>query len=172
MRWPTPGSSRRGCSRTSHRWRDIWLNEGFACYAEWIWSERSGGPTAHALALGYRSEIARLPRDLVLSDPGADRCSTTRVYKRGALALHALRLTIGDEAFFGILRAWTSRWGGRAAKTTHFLALCEELSGSEAVAVLEHWLDDTVVPRLPEGPDVAPAVLSAALEAGAPRPRG
>ena len=35
-----------GNSVTARRWRDIWLHEGFACYAEWLWSEHSGGPSA------------------------------------------------------------------------------------------------------------------------------
>ena len=33
-----------GNSLTVSRWRDIWLQEGFACYAEWLWSERVGRP--------------------------------------------------------------------------------------------------------------------------------
>src|ERR1700681_2890748 len=39
-----------GNSVTARRWRDIWLHEGFACYAEWLWSENSGGPSAGDLA--------------------------------------------------------------------------------------------------------------------------
>lgn len=153
------------------RWRDIWLNEGFACYAEWIWAERSGGPTAHALALGYRADLAGRPQDLVLADPGADRMFDDRVYKRGALALHALRLTAGDETFFGILRDWAAAHRGGTAKTSHFVALCRERAGDAAAQVLGPWLDDAALPVLPPGPRVRPAVLSDALETGAPRSR-
>ncbi|MFL0412237.1 M1 family metallopeptidase [Microbacterium paludicola] len=145
------------------RWRDIWLNEGFACYGEWIWEERSGGPSAHALALGYHGRLAELPQDVVLSDPGADLMFDDRVYKRGALALHALRLTIGDEAFFGVLRAWTERHRGGTAKTADFVRLVEELAGGPAASLLGPWLDDVALPALPPGPAVRPATVSASL---------
>ena len=87
------------------KWQHIWLNEGFACYSEWLWSEHSGGATAHEKALGHYARLASLPQDLVLSDPGPDLMFDDRVYKRGALTLHALRLTLGDDAFFGLLQA-------------------------------------------------------------------
>jgi len=77
------------------RWHDICLNEGFACYAEWIWSEASGGASAHAKALAHHARLARLDVAAPLSDPGADEMFDDWVYKRGALTLHALRLTIG-----------------------------------------------------------------------------
>jgi aminopeptidase len=156
-----------------HRWRDIWLNEGFACYAEWIWSERSGGPDAHGLALAHHAQLAHEPQDLVLSDPGADRMFDDRVYKRGALTLHALRLTVGDDAFFGILRAWTAAHRDGTAKTADFLRLCEETAGPAVVEMLRAWLDDEELPRLPKGGSHAtPAPISPSLPAGgAPAPR-
>ena len=80
------------------RWRDIWLNEGFACFAEWLWSERSGGPTIAEHADAHYARLRLLPQDLVLSDPGPDRMFDDRVYKRGALVLEALRRTVGDAA--------------------------------------------------------------------------
>ncbi|WP_345751932.1 M1 family metallopeptidase [Microbacterium rhizophilus] len=143
------------------RWRDIWLNEGFACYAEWIWSERSGGPSAHALALGYHRQLAGQPQDILLSDPGPDLMFDDRVYKRGALALHALRLTVGDVGFFGLLHAWTDGHRGGTAKTADFLRLTEELTG--ASTLLGPWLDEVALPGLPPGPAVAPAEVSEAL---------
>ena len=90
-------------------WRDIWLNEGFACFAEWLWSERVGRPVDRgARGLPPRRAPAP-PQDLVLSDPGPDRMFDDRVYKRGALVLEALRRVVGDAAFATLLREWAHR---------------------------------------------------------------
>ena len=110
------------------KWQDIWLNEGFACYSEWIWSEHSGGPTAHQKALAHHARLASLPQDLVVSDPGPDLMFDDRVYKRGALTLHALRLTLGDVAFFGLLRTWTRTYRASTATTADFVALAEDVA--------------------------------------------
>ena len=53
-----------GNSVTVRSWQHIWLNEGFACYAEWLWSEDSGGPSADRLARRRWQRLAGLPQDL------------------------------------------------------------------------------------------------------------
>lgn len=142
-----------------HRWSDIWLNEGFACYAEWIWSERSGGPAADAKARAHHARLSKLPQDVVVGDPGPDLMFDDRVYKRGALALHALRLTIGDEAFFGLLREWTARHRGATATTADFRVLAETVSGVPLAPLLHAWLDETALPALP-GAGAAPGAAA------------
>ena len=97
-----------GNSLTLGQWRDIWLHEGFACYAEWLWSEESGKDSAHERAVEHWDRLASLDQDLVLGDPGPELMFDDRVYKRGALLLHALRLTLGDDAFFELLTAWVT----------------------------------------------------------------
>ena len=77
-----------GNSVTAQRWRDIWLHEGFACYAEWLWSEHSGGRSADEWARYYHQRLAESPQDLLLADPGPRDMFDDRVYKRGALTLH------------------------------------------------------------------------------------
>jgi aminopeptidase N len=131
------------------RWQDIWLNEGFACYSEWIWSENSGGPSAHEKAITHHARLATLPQDLVLSDPGPDLMFDDRVYKRGALTLHALRLTIGDAPFFELLRTWTLTYRGATATTEDFVALAERVSGSPVAGLFRAWLDLPLLPELP-----------------------
>jgi aminopeptidase N len=96
-----------GNSLTVARWQDIWLQEGFACYAEWLWAEASGGVSAETSAIWHRTEIAALPRNIVIGDPGPHDMFDDRVYKRGALALHAVRRLLGDTAFFAALRTFT-----------------------------------------------------------------
>ncbi|WP_235921304.1 M1 family metallopeptidase [Lentzea tibetensis] len=104
-------------------WQHIWLNEGFACYAEWLWSEASGGPTATVMAARARDMLSRLPQDIVIGDPAMRDWFDDRVYKRGALTLHALRGALGDDSFFALLREWTSRHRHGTATTEDFLAL-------------------------------------------------
>ena len=66
-----------GNTVTAASLRDIWLHEGFACYAEWLWSEAIGRTTAQEEAERHHALLARLPQDLVLTDPGPGRRSTT-----------------------------------------------------------------------------------------------
>lgn len=127
------------------RWRDIWLNEGFACYAEWLWSEASGGPSADALARRQHARLTQLPQDLVLSDPGPDLMFDDRVYKRGALTLHALRRALGDAAFFDLLRGWAGAHRHALVTTADF----RRHVGPAADALLTAWLDAPALPMLP-----------------------
>ncbi len=100
-----------GNSLTVGRWQDIWLHEGFACYAEWLWAERADGRPAGDAAGAAWSRLSGLPQDLVLADPGPDLMFDDRLYKRGALTLHVLRCSVGDDRFFALLRAGRRRTG-------------------------------------------------------------
>jgi aminopeptidase N len=130
------------------RWSDIWLNEGFACYAEWLWSEASGGPTARSCAQAYHALLRTEPEDLVLSDPGAELMFDDRVYKRGALTLHALRTLLGDDVFFGMLRDWAARHRHALVTTDDFRALVTATDPG-AAAVLTRWIDRPELPPMP-----------------------
>ncbi|MBO1903032.1 M1 family metallopeptidase [Leucobacter weissii] len=137
-------------------WRDIWLNEGFACYAEWVWSDASGGPSIAAEAAAHHARLARLPQDLLLGDPGPKDMFDDRVYKRGALLLEALRRTIGAVAFRRLLREWATANRHRLVGTAQFIALAESLSAEPLDALWRAWLREPRLPQLPPLPPPAP----------------
>jgi aminopeptidase N len=136
------------CVTLSH-WRDIWLHEGFACYAEWLWSERSERRSADAHAREHWSRLKGLPQDIALGDPGPTLMFDDRVYKRGALLLHALRLTIGESSFFALLREWVSRHRYGSATTDDFIALADEVAQRSLGEFFKGWLYDVALPALP-----------------------
>lgn len=131
------------------RWRDIWLNEGFACYAEWVWSEASGGPSAAQLAAAHHRELRGRGPGITIGDPGPDAMFDDVVYKRGALALHAIRAAIGDEAFFALLQDWTTRHRHGLVTTDDFRRMLSERAGSAVAAALSAWLDRSELPPFP-----------------------
>ena len=137
-----------GNSVSLARWQDIWLNEGFACYAEWLWSPAGGGPSTDEQARTHWDALHRQPMDLLLADPGPDLMFDDRVYKRGALTLHALRRTIGDEAFFTVLRAWCRDHRHSNAGTDDFVALCARVAPASRT-VWGPWLYEKLLPKLP-----------------------
>ena len=138
-----------GDSVSPATWRDIWLNEGFATYAELLWVEHLYGPVAmQAEAASRYDDLTRVPHALT-GDPRPDALLGISVYQRGGLTLHALRAEVGDEVFFEILRTWTERYGLGTASTADFMSLSEELSGTDLGALFDAWLFSAELPPLP-----------------------
>ncbi|MEV4281420.1 M1 family metallopeptidase [Actinoplanes xinjiangensis] len=150
-----------GDSVSVGQWKDIWLNEGFASYAQWLWSEEQGEGTAAEIADYVYSTV--YPVDdpfwqVLPGDPGPERLFDGAVYDRGALTVHHLRELVGDEDFFAILRAWTDTRRYGDGTTPEFQALAERISGVDLDAFLQEWL------YTPGRPDRGVSTLSVPAE--------
>jgi aminopeptidase N len=131
-----------GDAVTPARWSDIWLNEGFATWAEWWWTKRGSDPGLRRLFKRRMSTPARrgFAWRPAPGAPGPRKLFSYSVYYRGALALEALRQRIGTEAFLRILRRWVSEHRYGNATTPEFIALAEEESGRDLDRFFFVWL--------------------------------
>jgi aminopeptidase N len=113
-----------GDSVALERWQDIWLNEGFATYAEWLWTEHEGGATV-AESFG------------------------DAVYQRGAMTVYAVREAMGDAAFDKLLTTWTSTHRDSNGTTAEMEALASSLAGRNLNGLFQSWLEVTAKPDHP-----------------------
>ncbi|MFJ9708114.1 M1 family metallopeptidase [Streptomyces sp. NPDC101234] len=131
-----------GDSVSVAQWKDVWLNEGFATYAQWLWAEHQGTRSAHdSFLAGYNARPAdNAFWQITVADPQRDTMFASAVYQRGAMTLQMLRERIGDEAFFRLLPAWTRlhRYGN--ADTADFIRLAEKISGQNLDDLFRTWL--------------------------------
>ncbi|MFC4149611.1 M1 family metallopeptidase [Micromonospora mangrovi] len=156
-----------GDSVAVHHWRDVWLNEGFATYAEWLWGERLGdGTPQQTFDYLYAQPLDAGFWNPPPGDPGVDQLFGSSVYTRGGLTLHALRMTVGDAAFWRIVRAWAATQRGGNGSTAEFIALAERISGRQLDAFFDAWLYQEGKPAYPGG--APPAATRAAAPATAP----
>jgi aminopeptidase N len=132
------------------RWRHIWLNEGFATYAEWMWDAHAGGPSVAArFDKAYSRPAKSSFWDLEVADPGYADLFDGPVYYRGAMALHALRLMVGNQDFWQIMRSWAQTYGGGNGSTADFTRLAERVSGDQLDRLFRQWLVDGDKPADP-----------------------
>ena len=135
------------------RWQDIWLNEGFARYAQILWDEAEYGEDAAQATL--RRQIASFAnstrtsdgKGLKIGDPGSENIFSEVVYAGGAVLLSELRAEIGDDDFFELLREWNSRYFHGNANSDDFRALAEEVSGKDLDAFFANWLETPWTPE-------------------------
>lgn len=120
-------------------WGDIWLNESFATYAQWMWLEHTGLSTVDDEARGAL-EGRRDGFGSATGSPTADELFGFNSYDGGAVVVHALRTTLGDEVFFEVLRRWVDDNVGTSRFTADFIALAEEISGEDLTRFFDEWL--------------------------------
>lgn len=132
-----------GDSVTLQDWHDIWLAEGFATYAEWLWSSAHGEATpAERFDAFYATSASNglwSPAPTEFTD-SADLFASP-VYIRGAMTLQALRVQVGDDDFFAILKAWARNQRHDNALTSQFVALAESISGQDLTTLFSDWLE-------------------------------
>ena len=117
-------------------WKDIWLNESFATYGEWMWVEHVGISDIDTIA--NRELRGRSPGSS--ADPSVGELFGANSYGGGAIVLHALRQTIGDDAFFDLLSRWVAENNGESRSTADFIALAENVAGTSLTEFFDDWL--------------------------------
>ena len=166
-------SSRTSGTATASRWRrgsDIWLNEGFATYAEWLWTEHEGQATVQE---SFDDLYNGIPEDdpfwsVVIGDPTPQFLFDFAIYGRGAMTLQQLRLAVGDADFFEILRRWAKSREGENVTTNQFIRLAERVSGEDLDELFDTWLFTPGKPEIDDGDGFSIGLLLPARHA-APR---
>jgi aminopeptidase N len=131
-------------------WDNIWLNEGFATFSQYLWDEHKGVRTAHeALLLDYNSRPATSTFwNVIVADPQRDTMFASAVYRRGGMTLQVLREKIGDEKFFELLKTWARTHRHGTGTTKQFTALAEQISGEDLDAFFQTWIYTAGKPTL------------------------
>jgi aminopeptidase N len=146
-----------GDAVTPRHWSDVWLNESFATYGEWLAefqsSRSASGDAVQAVAADALSH--RPPG--ATADPTVDALFGTDVYTGGAVALEALRLTIGDDEFFDLLQRWVTDNTGTSRSTADFVALAEQVSGTDLTTFFHDWIYSVQPPKQLPKPARVPA---------------
>jgi aminopeptidase N len=138
-----------GNSVSLETWQEIWLKEGAARYAEWLWEEYSKG--AEALETRVRG-VYQLQAwsSHELSHPPMDNLYTDAVYDKGGLLFHALRLRVGDDVFFDILQTYLEKYRYGNASSSDFIQICQDISGQNLEEFFDSWLSVKKIPPIPE----------------------
>lgn len=130
------------------RWQDLWISEGFATYAEWLWIEATQGRDAMHDTITTDEELLWMADPPPAAQPPPGELYNLAVYFVGARALHDIRLEIGDDTFFETLTTFVDRYGGATATADDFITLTNHLAGRDLTPTFDDWLNDTDLPEL------------------------
>jgi aminopeptidase N len=130
---------------TCANWPNIWLNEGFATYAEALYLERASGVAAYWSDIEYDMMSASYANGSVYVQDTADvnrLFDGNLVYSKGAVILHMLRHVLGDSTFFHALKSYAldPRFRFNVASTEDFQAVCEAVSGRDLGFYFNEWV--------------------------------
>ncbi|WP_208879608.1 M1 family metallopeptidase [Streptomyces sp. PBH53] len=131
-----------GDSVTPKTWRDMWLNEGFAQYAEWLYQEDHDGPTAQeTFTRLYESDSEDLWAFPPAKPSGPAHISDRPVYDRGAMVLQKIRQEVGDDTFYDIIQGWAAAHRHGTASTADFTAYVQrEAPDHDFGRIWKDWL--------------------------------
>ncbi|MEP6696189.1 MAG: M1 family metallopeptidase [Pseudonocardiales bacterium] len=136
-----------GDAVTPARWTDMWMNEGWATYAERLYDDAVlHTPLAASLALLRLREGPARRADGPGGRPTPANMSNGHVYYGPALMLNGLRRQMGDTAFFAMARAWVHDNLGQSRTRADFTHLVRTYAHRDLSANIDQWLDSPTMP--------------------------
>ncbi|WP_089331447.1 M1 family metallopeptidase [Hymenobacter mucosus] len=144
-----------GDNVTCGAWEDIWLNEGFASYGEYLALNRFSGASAaqqwmdnaHFVSMNIRNastgvwETAPGGSIRVSDTTSVGRIFSSRLsYKKGAAVVHMLRYLLNDDTkFFRALTTYQNTYAGRTARTADLQRIFEAEAGRSLQYFFDQW---------------------------------
>jgi aminopeptidase N len=128
---------------TCGTWSDIWLNEGWASYCEYLYRATFDSAGAFAWMSNAHNQVTNAPDGSVYVPVGGGewRIFDGRLtYKKGGSVLHQLRFEIGDSAFFAGTRNYLNRYQNYSTITDSFRLEMERASGKNLQAFFQEWI--------------------------------
>lgn len=130
---------------TCRDWQNIWLNEGFASYAEALYAESTSGQPGYTASMNAfmnraRSAVGTL---YVQNIANVDNIfNSNRTYSKGATVLHMLRGILGNDTFFRAMKAYATapNLAYGTAVTEDFQGIVEQVSGQKLDYFFKEWV--------------------------------
>jgi len=138
-----------GNSVSPANWQEIWLNEGFATFSEFLWTEHLEGEEEMLDQIDTLHSVLMTIEHRAIADPRESELFGPAVYWRGGMTLHALRVTVGDDVMKRIFSTYYERFADGNVTTADFISVTEEVSGQDLTDFFDAWLYSTALPRLP-----------------------
>ena len=128
---------------TCKTWKDIWLNEGFATYCEYLALELLSPSEAPADMLAVHNTVMSQPDGSIWFEDTTDvsRMFSSRLtYNKAGAFVHILRYELNnDSLFFAILKLYQQQFAFGTASTSDFKTLLEQQSGKDFTQVFNQW---------------------------------
>ena len=152
-----------------YQWNDLWLNEGWATWAELLWFESTSPAQARQTLSGWRRSTFRLamrehPHTLAKPDP-SNLFDGLLVYDKGGMVIHLLDEYLGRQRFLRAARAYLEEFARGNARTADFRAAMEKASGEDLEAFFDAWVHANTLPEIAWAIDQVEALSGTGEEA-------
>ncbi|NPA68586.1 MAG: M1 family peptidase [Chlorobi bacterium] len=139
---------------TCESWANLPLNESFATYLEYLWLEHEYGRFEADSHLEqdfniYRFESFFENKNLIrFYYKHRDDMFDAHSYQKGALILHMLRYTTGNDAFFKALNLYLKNNEYKTAEIHNLRLAFEEVTGEDMNWFFNEWFLNKGIPEL------------------------
>jgi len=128
---------------TCATWSDIWINESWASYLEYLYRQSTSQSSADTWMSNAHSSARNSTTGSVYVPAGASVnriFSSSLSYKKGASVIHMLRYVMGDSLFFQAAQDFLNAKADTVSTTNELKAIFEQSSGMSLQSFFDEWI--------------------------------